>query len=53
MQELKKVLSGHLGQVVFLAGEVTVKAHLHNEQGSQGSVYRPKIEDPNPEDAII
>ena len=53
MQELKKVLSGHLGQVVFLAGKVTIKAHLHNEQWSQGSVYRPKIEDPIPEDAII
>ena len=53
MQELKKVLSGHLGQVVFLAGKVTIKAHLHDEQWSQGSVYRPKIEDPIPEDAII
>ena len=53
MQELKKVLSGHLGQVVFLAGKVTIKAHLHLEQWSQGSVYRPKIKDPNPEDAII
>ena len=48
MQELKKVLSGHLGQVVFLAGKVTIKAHLHLEQWSQGSVYRPKIEDPIP-----
>lgn len=53
MQELKKVLFGHLGQVVFLAGKVTVIAHLHDEQGSQRSVYRPKIEDPNLEDAII
>ena len=52
MQELKKVLSGHLGQVVFLAGKVTIKAHLHLEQWSEGSVYRPKIEDPIPEDAI-
>lgn len=53
MQKLKKVLSGHLGQVVFLAGKVTIKARLHDEQWSQGSVYRPKIEDPIPEDAII
>ena len=53
MLELKKVLSGHLGQVVFLAGKVPVKAHLQDGQGFQGSVYRPKIEDPNPEDAII
>ena len=52
MQELKKVQSGHLGQVVFLAGKVTIKAHLHLEQWSQGSVYRPKIEDPISEDAI-
>lgn len=46
MQELRKVLSGHLGQVVFLAGKVPVKAHLQNGQGSQGGVYRLKIEDP-------
>ena len=53
MQELKKVLSGHLGQVVFLAGKAPVKADLQNGQGSQGGVYRLKIEDPKPEDPII
>ena len=34
MQGSKKVLSGRTGQVDFLAGKVTFKAHLHNMQGS-------------------
>ena len=42
MQELKKVLSGHLGQVVFLAGKVTIKAHLHLEQWSQDRRPNPR-----------
>ena len=32
-QGLKNVLSGHPGRVDFLAGQVTIKAHLPNGQG--------------------
>ena len=40
MQALKNILSISLGQVDLLAGKVTFKAHLQNEQGYRQVIFQ-------------
>ena len=48
MQELKKVLSGHLGRLVFLAGKVPVKGWARVPRGClQTEDRRHKTRRPN------